>query len=82
MQININAEMATFVKEEAARKGRSVNEIVEQMLSLGKYQLEYRQKQNARKAEEMKTFRALKREAQSNPEIAELLGLGKRVEVK
>src|SRR5262249_15608263 len=76
-------------RAEALRKeGQTHRELMEQIFSLGLYQLEYRQSPDAkasRKAyqdkrrEEDKLARAILKAAQSNPEMATKLGLGTRV---
>lgn len=80
MNINISVELEKRVKE-LKRDEQSLNEIVEQIINLGCYQLEYRRKNNPKKSIMNKMMREVFNKVQHSPELSEKCGLGKRVEL-
>lgn len=80
MNINIAVELEKRVKE-LKLENQTVQEVVEQVLNLGCYQLEYRRKNNPKKAIVNKMMREVFNKVQRSPELSEKLGLGKRVEL-
>lgn len=61
------------------RDEQTPNEVLEQVVALGCYQLEYRREANPKKAAQQKLMREVFKRAQHDPELAVKLGLGKRV---
>ena len=77
-KMNLSPEMEARIM--ALRlETQSPTDVLEQVVSLGCYQLEYRRKANPKKAAEQKLAREVLKRAQRDPELAERLGLGKRV---
>jgi hypothetical protein len=61
------------------RPEQTPDEILEQVVRLGCYQLEYRRQANPKKALRDKEARRVYRQAQQDPELSVKLGLGTRV---
>jgi len=76
--VTISKELKERV--EALRKEeQSFNECLEQVVAIGCWQLEYRRKNNPKKAEQLKAMRKVWKVAQTNPEVAIMVGLGTKV---
>ena len=88
--MNLTPEQVTRIKEllSSMRDGTTFAEACERIFDQGLYQLEYRYGADAksarkayskRRAEEQKIALAVYKKAQTDPELAVKLGLGKRV---
>jgi hypothetical protein len=90
--MNLTPEQEARVKAllPHAKEGTTITEMMERIFDQGLYQLEYRygadakaarKAYSAKQAAEKKVALALYRKAQTDPELAVRLGIGKRVEL-
>jgi hypothetical protein len=76
--VNLSSELMDRVRK-LKRDDQTFAEVVEQVVSLGCYQLEYRRENGEVRKAKQKIMREVYKKAQADPELAIKLGLGTRV---